>query len=107
MLPHLTATQRRAVQGLREQLAAELSSLGLIAPIGGGGLLKAPEGGGGGGGRVSKRRQAQIEALQAEIDGYLAAECPLCGDVIIRTVGDPLVDDDEEEGGEALAWDVN
>jgi hypothetical protein len=104
--------QRRAVHDLREQLTAELTALGLASvppppppppPLSGG----AVDGSGGGGGKVSKRKAAQLEALQAEVDGYLAAECPLCGDLIIRTVGLPLVSEEEEARGDARAWAVD
>jgi hypothetical protein len=87
VVPQLNAVQRRAVLDLREQLTAEVA---------------APGGPGGGGNR---RKASQIEALQLEIDGYLAAECPLCGDVMIRSVGEALVT--EQEAEQARDWDVS
>jgi len=79
------------VQALQEQLAAELSEAG----------------GGREGGRMSQRKAAQVEAVQGEIDGYLAAECPWCGDVMIRTVDEPLVGEEEEAQREARAWVID
>lgn len=89
-MPYLNPIQRRAVHDLQEQLAAELSTLPAFTRDS----------------RLSKRKQAQIEALQCEIDGYLAAECPYCGDIVIRTVDDPLVSE-EEAGKEALTWEIS
>ncbi len=104
--------QRRAVHDLREQLGAELTALGLtsVPPLAPGGSTPTSSSSGGGGGakaKVSKRKAAQLEALQSEVDGYLAAECPLCGDLIIRTVGLPLVSEEEEARGDARAWAVD
>ncbi len=99
ILPYLTPMQRRAVEALQEQLAAE--AFDVAAAVGGGGCAV-----GGSGERSSKRKAAQVEALQGEIDGYLAAECPWCGDVMIRTVDDPLVSE-EEAAREALAWEIS
>lgn len=56
---------------------------------------------------MSQRKAAQVEALQGEIDGYLAAECPWCGDVMIRTVDEPLVGEEEESQMEARAWIID
>lgn len=99
MLPQLSAAQRRAVHDLREQLSAELTALGLSSVP----SPSASSSSGGDGGKVSKRKAAQLEALQSEIDGCLAAECPLCGDLIIRTVGAPLLSE-EEARGDARRW---
>lgn len=108
MLPQLSPAQRRAVHDLREQLSAELTALGLSSvPVpapSSGSAATAGGGGDGGGNKVSKRKAAQLEALQSEIDGCLAAECPLCGDLIIRTVGAPLLSEEEEARGEARGW---
>lgn len=85
---------------MKEQLSAELTALGLAS------VPLAVESGGCGG-KVSKRKAAQLEALQSEVDGYLAAECPLCGDLMIRTVGAPLLSEEEEARGDARAWAVD
>lgn len=99
MLPQLGPAPRRAVHDLREQLTAELAALGLssVPP-------PSTTTSGSGDGKVSRRKAAQLEALQSEIDGCLAAECPLCGDLIIRTVGAPLLSEEEEARGDARAW---
>ena len=94
VLPHLNPGQRRAVNDLQEQLNAELAA--------GGGSSS------GGGGFVSgnKRKATQLEAIQSEIDGYLAAECPFCGDIMIRSIDQPLISEEEEQE-ELLEWEVN
>jgi hypothetical protein len=104
--------QRRAVHDLREQLGAELTALGLTSvpptpPPASASQAAVSAPSGGAGAKVSKRKAAQLEALQSEVDGYLAAECPLCGDLIIRTVGLPLVSEEEEARGDARAWAVD
>ena len=33
-----------------------------------------------------------MEYLQAELDGFVAADCPLCGFAMIRSLGVPLID---------------
>lgn len=48
----------------------------------------------------------QVEALQTEIDGYLAAECPLCGDFMIRSVHEPLISE-QEEAKDAKDWEID
>ena len=44
----------------------------------------------------------QVEALQLELDGYIAADCPLCGYVMIRSLSVPLITPEDSE--EAKAW---
>ena len=44
----------------------------------------------------------QVEALQLELDGYIAADCPLCGYVMIRSLSMPLITPEDSE--EAKAW---
>lgn len=39
-----------------------------------------------------KRALALVEYLQAELDGCIAADCPLCGFAMIRSLGVPLID---------------
>jgi hypothetical protein len=48
----------------------------------------------------------QVETLQAEIDGFLAAECPLCGDFMIRSVNQRLITE-EEEAKDAKEWEID
>lgn len=63
----------------------------------------------------SKRKSAQIEALQTEIDGYLAAECPFCGDVMIRSIGEKLIGErnsssnggEEQAAAAAAKWEID
>ena len=38
-----------------------------------------------------RRSIIQQEYLQNELDGYVAAECPLCGDAMIRSLAQPLI----------------
>ncbi|EWM23884.1 vacuolar protein sorting protein [Nannochloropsis gaditana] len=96
ILPYLNTSQRRAVQALQEQLAAEY--FGFNEGMGGGVR--------GSGRKMSQRKAAQVEALQGEIDGYLAAECPFCGDVMIRSIDEPLVGEGEEAKAEAEEWEI-
>jgi hypothetical protein len=35
----------------------------------------------------------------------VAAECPFCGDLMVRSIDKPLISD--EEAKEAAGWDVN
>lgn len=53
----------------------------------------------------NKRVLAKLELLQTELDGYIAAECALCGSVIIRNVGQPLILPNDEE--EAKSWSLD
>ena len=34
---------------------------------------------------------------QTELDGYIAAECVLCGDIMVQSVDKPLVSAEEEQ----------
>jgi hypothetical protein len=44
-----------------------------------------------------------VNLAQAEFDDVVASECPLCGDIMIDTVGVPFLDD-----GDALSaeWEI-
>jgi hypothetical protein len=44
----------------------------------------------------------QIDYLQGELDGYIAADCPLCGYAMIHNIGLPLISDKDRE--EAESW---
>ena len=46
---------------------------------------------------ADKRAVLQYEYLQAELDGCVAADCPLCGYVMIRSLNTPLITDSIEE----------
>ena len=51
-----------------------------------------------------KRAQTQMELLQAELDAYIAADCPLCGYAMIRSIGQPLISDSTADREEAKSW---
>lgn len=51
-----------------------------------------------------KRAMAQQEYLQNELDGYIAADCPLCGYVMIRSLSLPLISEDDAQ--DAASWDL-
>ncbi len=51
-----------------------------------------------------KRAMAQQEYLQNELDGYIAADCPLCGYVMIRSLSMPLISSDDAL--EAKSWEL-
>lgn len=51
------------------------------------------------------RARAQQEALQLELDGYIAADCPLCGFVMIQSLGQSLIGG-EEDAAEAKSWEL-
>lgn len=53
---------------------------------------------------LDQRARAQQEALQLELDGYIAADCPLCGYVMIQSLSLPLVG--EREAEEMKAWAI-
>lgn len=50
------------------------------------------------------RAKQQQDALQMELDGYLAGDCPLCGYVMIRLLGEPLIESEDSE--EAKSWEI-
>lgn len=41
------------------------------------------------------KSRAAIESLQQDVDGIIAADCSLCGNVMIESVNEPLVNDSE------------
>jgi len=84
VLPYLDARQRRAVERLEERTKAMAS--------------RARD--------DDRRALTQYEYAQAELDGYLAGECPLCGSVMIMSVAQPLVGSSEEDLKEAAEWEL-
>jgi hypothetical protein len=50
------------------------------------------------------RTRVQVEHIQAEMDNYVAADCPLCGNAMIHSLRCPLVD--EEAASEAKSWEL-
>jgi hypothetical protein len=82
---HLAPAHMATVKGLEDQireLSSQVNSLG--------------------GGSMDVRSATQMEYLQNELDSYVAADCPLCGYVMIRSVAVPLIS--EEEADEAASW---
>ena len=51
-----------------------------------------------------KRAITQQEYLQNELDGFIAADCPLCGYVMIQALTVPIITDDDRS--EALSWEI-
>jgi hypothetical protein len=51
-----------------------------------------------------KRSMNQLEQLQNELDSYLAADCPICGNYMIRSLGMSLIS--EHETIEAKSWEL-
>ena len=49
-----------------------------------------------------KRALAQQEFLQNELDGFIAADCPLCGFVMIASLSQPLITEEDET--EMASW---
>lgn len=52
----------------------------------------------------SQNDQEMRDKLQSEIDGIVAAECPLCGSVMIQSINKPFISKEEEE--EAALWSI-
>lgn len=50
------------------------------------------------------RTRIQYENIQAEIDNFVAADCPLCGSAMISSLMNPLVDDSASM--EAKSWEL-
>jgi hypothetical protein len=48
------------------------------------------------------RARTQQEALQQELDGYIASDCPLCGFAMINSLATSLVSDEEKNA--AKLW---
>ena len=53
---------------------------------------------------ADKRGQAEGDNIQGELDGYIAADCPLCGYGMIYNIGLPLISDKDKE--EMLTWQL-
>eukprot|EP01036_Dinobryon_divergens_P033721 gene33721-43579_t len=52
----------------------------------------------------SSRLRAQQDAYQLELDGYIAADCPLCGYVMVQLIGEHLISQDD--AAEAKTWEL-
>ena len=57
-----------------------------------------------GGDPGDRRLRVQEEALQQELEGYIAADCPLCGYLMIECLDVPLVR--TEDAAEAKTWQL-
>ena len=44
------------------------------------------------------------DKIQSEIDSVVAAECPLCGSIMIQSINKPFISKEEEE--EAALWSI-
>lgn len=53
---------------------------------------------------ADKRALSQQEYFQNELDGLIAADCPLCGYIMIRSLAVPLVSD--QDTAEAKSWEI-
>lgn len=51
-----------------------------------------------------KRSLAQQELLQSELDSHIAADCPMCGYLMIESLAIPLITEDDLN--EAASWTV-
>jgi vacuolar protein sorting-associated protein 18 len=84
MQQHLNAVQRSEVARLQQQIAAAESTA-----------------------VMTKRAALQLEALRSELDGFVAAECVLCGELMVQSIDKPLLSllssDDSEE---AKQWEL-
>jgi DNA-binding IscR family transcriptional regulator len=99
---HLDPSQLAAVRALEDELST----------LGGGRLLSVH----GVGATVVPRRmdvsdhrtRARIEAVQAQLDGYIAGDCPLCGYSMVRSVSLSLISSGpgSKDAAEAKAWEL-
>lgn len=53
-----------------------------------------------------EERRRQLVGLEREIDDLIAADCPLCGQVVIDSISQPFISDAEREGGALAQWGV-
>ena len=56
------------------------------------------------GGNLSQNDQELRDKLQSEMDAIVAAECPLCGSVMIQSINKPFISKEEEN--EAMLWSI-
>jgi hypothetical protein len=52
---------------------------------------------------LDTRARSQQEALQQELDGFIGADCPLCGYAMINLIGKSLISN-EEMAKDAFKW---
>ena len=53
---------------------------------------------------MSQSDQELRDKLLAELGAVIAAECPLCGNVMIQSINQPFISKEEEE--EANLWSI-
>lgn len=55
-----------------------------------------------------KRVMLQLDLFQNELDSYIAADCPLCGDIMIKLVAVSLCNtgNPQADAKEAKSWDI-
>lgn len=80
MNKHLSSAEKAKIKELQEKLR----------PLSQGGL--------------SQNDQELRDKLQAELDNIIAAECPLCGSVMIQSINKPFISKEEE--AEASLWSI-
>ncbi len=86
---HMEPPQLSALRKIEEQIHQ------LTSPTGGTASTAAVA-------ALDGRGRAQLDALQAELDGYVGADCPLCGFATIRSLRVSLIT--EEDTIESKAW---
>ena len=74
MLPHLAQAKQRKVGELQQQLASLTLDSGSLD---------------------SRPVPSRLEQAQAELDELVAAECVFCGDVMIRNIDRPFIEDQD------------
>ena len=50
-----------------------------------------------------QRLQGQRDLLREQLDGYIASECPLCGEIMIKSVETPLYENNADQEG---TWNI-
>ena len=53
---------------------------------------------------LSQTDQEARDKLMADLDAVIAAECPLCGSVMIQSINQPFISKEEE--AEASLWSI-